>query len=81
MGSKIKSVSTAFKEIQSVSEAVTGATKEIQLLAQQTTDGANDTSAATEEQLVANQEISSSAQSLAHLAEVLQNEVSHFKID
>ena len=31
--------------------------------------------------LAANQEISSSAQSLANLAEILQNEVSHFKID
>lgn len=62
-------------------EAVTVASKEIQLLAQQTADGANDTSAATEEQLAANQEISSSAQSLANLAEILQNEVSHFKIN
>lgn len=81
VGSKIESVSTAIKEIQTVSEAVTVASKEIQLLAQQTADGANDTSAATEEQLAANQEISSSAQSLANLAEILQNEVSHFKIN
>lgn len=81
VGSKIDSVSTAIKEIQTVSEAVTVASKEIQLLAQQTADGANDTSAATEEQLAANQEISSSAQSLANLAEILQNEVSHFKIN
>lgn len=81
VGSKIESVSAAIKEIQAVSETVTAASKEIQLLAQQSADGANDTSAATEEQLAANQEISSSAQSLAHLAEVLQNEVSHFKIN
>lgn len=81
VGSKLASVSTAIKEIQTVSEAVTVASKEIQLLAQQTADGANDTSAATEEQLAANQEISSSAQSLANLAEILQNEVSHFKIN
>lgn len=81
VGSKLASVSTAIKEIQSVSGAVTVASKEIQLLAQQTADGANDTSAATEEQLAANQEISSSAQSLANLAEILQNEVSHFKIN
>ena len=51
VGSKLASVSTAIKEIQTVSEAVTVASKEIQLLAQQTADGANDTSAATEEQL------------------------------
>jgi len=80
VGSKIESVSTAIKEIQSVSETVAVASKEIQLLAQRSADGANDTSAATEEQLAANQEISSNAQSLAYLAEVLQNEVSHFKI-
>lgn len=81
VGAKIESVSSAIKEIQSVSETVSTASKEIQLLVQQTVDGANDTSAATEEQLAANQEISSNAQSLAHLAEVLQNEVSHFKIN
>jgi len=80
VGSKIDSVSAAIKEIQSVSETVAVASKEIQLLAQHSADGASDTSAATEEQLAANQEISSNAQSLAHLAEVLQNEVSHFKI-
>ena len=43
-------------------------------------DGANDTSAATEEQLAANEEISANAQSLADLAETLQNKVSHFKL-
>lgn len=79
VGSKIESVSTAINEIRSVSEPVTVASKEIQLLARKSADGASDTSAATEEQLAANEEISSNAQSLAHLAEVLQREVSHFK--
>ena len=49
-------------------------------LATQAADGASDTSAATEQQLAANEEISSNAQFLADLAEKLQNEVSHFKI-
>ena len=49
-------------------------------LATHAADGASDTSAATEQQLATNEEITSNAQSLTNLAEKLQNKVSHFNL-
>ena len=77
---KVESVTTAISHIQEMASSVTESVQQVQTLATQAADGASDTSAATEEQLAANEEISSNAQSLADLAEKLQNEVSHFKI-
>lgn len=77
---KVESVTTAISHIQEISSTVTESVQQVQTLATQAADGASDTSAATEQQLAANEEISSNAQFLADLAEKLQNEVSHFKI-
>ena len=49
-------------------------------LAIQAAAEAQSTSAATEEQLAANEEITSSSQTLAELAEQLQNDMSRFKV-
>lgn len=77
---KVESVTIAISNIQEISSSVTESVQQVQSLATQAADGASDTSAATEQQLAANEEISSNAQFLADLAEKLQNEVSHFKI-
>ncbi|MFF2752183.1 methyl-accepting chemotaxis protein [Psychrobacillus sp. NPDC058041] len=80
VGIKVESVSAAIEQIQAMSESVSEGSLEVQRLAAIAADGANDTSAATEEQLAANEEITANAQSLTDLAEILQNNVSHFKI-
>lgn len=80
VGIKVESVSAAIEQIQAMAESVSEGSLEVQRLAAIAADGANDTSAATEEQLAANEEITTNAQSLADLAEILQNNVSHFKI-
>lgn len=77
---KVESVTTAISHIQDMASTVTESVQQVQTLATQAADGASDTSAATEQQLAANEEITTNAQSLADLAEKLQNEVSHFKI-
>lgn len=80
VGVKVESTSAAIEQIQAMAESVSEGSLEVQRLASLAAEGANDTSAATEEQLAANEEISSNAQALADLAERLQNEVSHFKL-
>ncbi|MEK4083248.1 methyl-accepting chemotaxis protein [Psychrobacillus sp. FSL K6-1415] len=77
---KVESVTMAISHISEIASSVTDSVQQVQTLATHAADGASDTSAATEQQLAANEEISSSAQSLADLAEKLQNEVSHFRI-
>ncbi len=46
----------------------------------ESSEAAQSTSAATEQQLAANEEISSSAQLLAELSEKLQNDMGRFKV-
>ncbi|MFZ0577953.1 MAG: methyl-accepting chemotaxis protein, partial [Psychrobacillus psychrotolerans] len=65
---KVESVTTAISHIQEISSTVTESVQQVQTLATQAADGASDTSAATEQQLAANEEISSNAQFLADLA-------------
>ena len=77
---KVQSVSAAIGQIQDIANSVTDSAQQVQTIATHAADRTSDTSAATEEQLAANEEISSNAQSLADLAEQLQNEVSHFKL-
>lgn len=80
VGFKVESVSAAIEQIQAMAESVSQGAIEVQRLATLAADGASDTSATTEQQIAANEEISSNAQALADLAEALQNNVSHFKI-
>ncbi|AWE06214.1 hypothetical protein DCE79_01920 [Lysinibacillus sp. 2017] len=77
---RVESVSAAVEEIQAMTGSVTESVSHVQQLATQTADTAGDTSAATEEQLAATEEISHNAHSLSELAEQLQNEVNHFKL-
>lgn len=77
---KVELVTSAIGQIQEMANSVTESAQQVQTIATHAADSASDTSAATEQQLAANEEISSNAQSLADLAEKLQNEVSHFKI-
>lgn len=80
VSTKIESVSASIEQIQAMAESVSEGAHEVQRLATLAADGANDTSAATVEQIAANEEISSNAQVLASLAEKLQSEVGHFKL-
>ncbi|MER2141309.1 MAG: methyl-accepting chemotaxis protein, partial [Priestia megaterium] len=63
-----------------IARTVTEGSREVQRLAEIVAQGATDTSSATEQQLASNSEITSNAQSLANLAEKLQDNISHFKM-
>lgn len=77
---KITTVTAAIEQIrQMTSHVVKGAAK-VQDLAQRASTEAQSTSAATEQQLAANEEISSNAQILAELAEKLQLDMEHFTV-
>lgn len=80
VGFKVESVSSAIKQIQTIAQTVTEGSRDVQRLAEIVAQGATDTSAATEQQLASNSEITSNAQSLANLAEKLQDNISHFKM-
>lgn len=77
---KVETVSAAIEEIHAIADSVTESVVKVESLAKEVAAFSNDSSAATEEQLAVNQEITSSAHSLATLAEKLQQEVSKFKI-
>lgn len=77
---KVKSVSKAIEEIHAMADSVTESVVQVQTLAKDAAVLSTDSSAATEQQLAVTQEITSSAQSLANLAESLQREVSKFNI-
>ncbi|WP_336822352.1 methyl-accepting chemotaxis protein [Sporosarcina sp. USHLN248] len=77
---KIETVSAAIEEIQAMSDEVTKGANEVRELSTKGAMAASDTSAATEEQLATNHEISESAQILAKLSEDLQKELSHFRV-
>ncbi len=62
-----------------MAEDVSHGANEIEQLSGEAAAAASDTSAATEEQLAVNQEISSSAQTLSKLAEDLQVEMKTFQ--
>ena len=77
---KVELVSSAIGQIKQMANSVTESVDQVQTIATHAADSASDTSAATEQQLAANEEISANAQSLADLAEQLQNKVSHFNL-
>ena len=80
VGSKAETVSVAVKKIHTIAQTVTEGSRDVQRLAEIVAQGATDTSSATEQQLASNSEITSNAQSLANLAEKLQDNISHFKM-
>lgn len=77
---KVETVSAAIEEIQAMADEVSRGANEIQQLSGEAAASAGDTSAATEEQLAVTEEISASAQALARLAEELQTEMKHFRV-
>ncbi len=80
VAAKVETVSAAIEEIQAMADEVKNGANEIQILSGEAAAGASETSAATEEQLAVTEDISASAQSLAKLADELQEEMKHFKV-
>lgn len=73
-------VTEAIKQIRAMTDTIALSSKEVKKLAESTAFTAQETSAATEEQLAVNEEISTSSQTLAGLAENLQKEVNRFTL-
>ncbi|QPC48247.1 methyl-accepting chemotaxis protein [Mangrovibacillus cuniculi] len=80
VSNKVENVTVSIKDIESLSAQVTELINSIQVIAEKNADSSQDSSAATEEQLATMEEISSSAQSLTHLAEGLQKAISTFRL-
>ncbi|MCG7343184.1 methyl-accepting chemotaxis protein [Sporosarcina sp. ACRSL] len=80
MNDAMHDVSTKIKEVRSMTDIVSAESIHIQDLALQTSAEAQSASAATEEQLSANEEISANAQTLASLADRLLDDVNRFTI-
>ncbi|MBD7985058.1 methyl-accepting chemotaxis protein [Sporosarcina sp. Sa2YVA2] len=80
MSVKLSTVRSTIEHVLVKTDEVFRGSKRVEHLALQTSEEANSVSAATEEQLSVNEEISSNAQRLALLAEKLQNEVGKFTV-
>ncbi|MBH0330646.1 chemotaxis protein [Brevibacillus brevis] len=83
----VTQVASQIQEVKAYSEQMSFGTKQvvelvsvIEEVAENSADGTQSVSAATEEQLAAMEEVSSSSTSLARIAEELQSHVSKFKI-
>lgn len=81
VGYKVSNVTAAIEQINSMATNVLNSSSNVQQLALQASTEAQSTSAATEEQLAANEEISSNAETLAQLADALQKNMEHFIIE
>lgn len=77
---KAETVTNAIQEIKQLTTSVSGSIVQVQAYAKDVASLSNETSAATDQHLAANEEIASSSQSLTKLADALQTEVDHFKI-
>lgn len=80
MNDAMNAVSTNIQEVRSMTDIISAESLSVQDLALQTSAEAQSASAATEEQLSANAEISSHAQTLATLADRLLSDVNRFEI-
>lgn len=77
---KVNTVSSAINRILEMTTEVANGIETIQNLAVESSAEAESTSAATEEQLAANEEITANSQTLAELAEALQNNMTRFRV-
>jgi methyl-accepting chemotaxis protein len=68
------------QQMSAGSQQIVNSVKLIDNLSQKSTRGAESVSAATEEQLASMEEIASSSQALAKLAQDLQNAVTEFRL-
>lgn len=80
VNNNVTTVSTALEQIRFMTETISKSAIQVRQLAESTAFTAQETSAATEEQLAVNEEISTSSQTLAGLAENLQKEVNRFRM-
>lgn len=80
MNDKLLTVSRTIEKVRTKTDKVFEGSKRVEHLAMKASYESNSVSAATEEQLSVNEEISSNAQILALVAEELQNEVRKFKV-
>lgn len=80
MRQKLATVSGEIDYIRTMTDKISGESNTIEELAIQAAIEAQSASAATEEQLATNEEISSSAQMLAGLAETLQGDMARFTV-
>ncbi|WP_342513544.1 methyl-accepting chemotaxis protein [Sporosarcina sp. FSL K6-1522] len=80
MRQKLATVSSEIESIRTMTDKISGESSTIEELATQAAREAQSASAATEEQLATNEEISSSAQTLAGLAETLQTDMARFTV-
>lgn len=80
MNDKLLTVSRTIEKVRTKTDEVFEGSKRVEHLAMKASYESNSVSAATEEQLSVNEEISSNAQILALVAEELQNEVRKFKV-
>ncbi|TFE01332.1 methyl-accepting chemotaxis protein [Jeotgalibacillus sp. R-1-5s-1] len=80
VSSKVENVTLSIQDVEQLSIQVSILIESIQDVAVRNVGANQDSSAATEEQLATMEEISSSAQSLTHLSEGLQEAVSQFKL-
>ena len=80
MRQKLTTVSIAIAHIRTMTDKVASESASIEELTGQSAIEAQSTSAATEEQLATTEEISSSAQTLAKLAETLQGDMARFTV-
>lgn len=77
---QIKEISAAMQQINGASRQIVGSIATVSQLNEKSADEAQTVSAATEEQLASMEEIASSSQALARLAQELQNAVNEFRI-
>lgn len=80
MSQKLATVSITIEHIRTMTDKVAHESASIEELAGQSANEAQSSSAATEEQLATTEEISSSAQTLAKLAETLQGDMARFTV-
>ncbi|MBS4189356.1 methyl-accepting chemotaxis protein [Bacillus sp. FJAT-49705] len=77
---KVEIVSSALGKLLTISDQIISEITNVRVIAKKSVAATQKASAATEEQLATMEEVSTSATSLANLAEELQSVVSHFKI-
>ncbi len=77
---KVETVTSTMEQIKRLTDHVVAGAQQVQTLAIEAAEEAQSTSAATEEQLAANEEISASASVLAHVAERLQSDMKRFTV-
>ncbi|MBP2629980.1 MAG: mcpA 1 [Firmicutes bacterium] len=80
ISSQIKKISTSIKGIHTGSQQIVNAVQEIDKRSTNTVDETQTVSATTEEQSASIEEIASASQTLAHMADELQQSISMFKV-